>query len=115
HRGGTSGGFASEDPANNFITGAVPTEQPGGVFGACYGPEQERRASGTTARLMPSPSGRPPILSAAETDLESLLPDRWAASHPEQVLQHRLDESQRNATRRKEARQTRRAIAGPNA
>jgi transposase len=54
-------------------------------------------------------------LSAGETDLESLLPDRWAASHPEHVLQHRLDESRRKATRQKEARQERRAIAGPKA
>ncbi len=54
-------------------------------------------------------------LSAGETDLESLLPDRWAASHPEHVLQHRLDESRRKAARQKEARQTRRAIAGPKA
>ena len=51
-------------------------------------------------------------LSAGETDLESLLPDRWAASHPEHVLQHRLDESRRKATRQKEARQRRRARAG---
>ena len=42
-------------------------------------------------------------LSAGETDLESLLPDRWGASHPEHVLQHRLDESRRKATRKKEA------------
>lgn len=54
-------------------------------------------------------------LSAGETDLESLLPDRWAASHPEHVLQHRLDESRRKATRQKEARQERRAIAGRKA
>ena len=36
-------------------------------------------------------------LSAGETDLASLLPDRWAASRPEHVLQHRLDESRRRA------------------
>ena len=54
-------------------------------------------------------------LSAGETDLEPLLPDRWAANHPEHVLQHRLDESRRKATRQKEARQRRRAIAGPKA
>ena len=54
-------------------------------------------------------------LSADETDLESLLPDRWATSHPEHVLQHRLDESRRKATRQKAARQERRAIAGPKA
>ena len=41
-------------------------------------------------------------LSAGETDLESLLPDRWAASHPEHVLQHRLDESRRKESRQKE-------------
>jgi transposase len=52
-------------------------------------------------------------LSAGETDLESLLPDRWAASHPEHVLQHRLDESRRKESRQKAARQERRAIAGP--
>jgi hypothetical protein len=46
-------------------------------------------------------------LSAGETELESLLPNRWAASHPEHVLQHRLDES-----RRKASRQERRAAAG---
>ena len=43
-------------------------------------------------------------LSAGETDLESLLPDRWAASHPEHVLQHRLDESRRKAARQKATR-----------
>ena len=50
-------------------------------------------------------------LSAGETDLEALLPDRWAASHPEHVLKHRLDESRRKAARRKEKRQRRRASA----
>jgi transposase len=54
-------------------------------------------------------------LSAGETDLEPLLPDRWGASHPEHVLQHRLDESRRKATRQKEARQRRRATAGTKA
>ena len=48
-------------------------------------------------------------LSAGETDLESLLPDRWAASHPEHVLQHRLDESRRRAARQKATRERRRA------
>jgi transposase len=50
-------------------------------------------------------------LSAGETDLESLLPDRWAASHPEHVLQHRLDESRRKAARQQARRQGRRAAA----
>jgi transposase len=48
-------------------------------------------------------------LSVGETDLEALLPDRWAASHPESVLKHRLDESRRKAARQKEKRQRRRA------
>jgi len=51
-------------------------------------------------------------LSAGQTDLEPLLPDRWGGSHPEHVLQHRLDESRRKAARQKEARETRRAAAG---
>jgi transposase len=50
-------------------------------------------------------------LSAGETDLEPLLPDRWATNHPEHVLKHRLDESRRKATRKKEARRRRRANA----
>src|SRR5262249_13989912 len=52
-------------------------------------------------------------LSAGETDLELLLPDRWAASHPEHVLEHRLEETRRKAARHKTARQARRAVAGP--
>jgi transposase len=52
-------------------------------------------------------------LSAGEMDLEALLPDRWGASHPEHVLQHRLDEARRKAARQKEARATRRAAGGP--
>ena len=48
-------------------------------------------------------------LSAGDTDLESMLPDRWAASHPEHVLQHRLDESRRKAARTKATRERRRA------
>lgn len=51
-------------------------------------------------------------LSAGETDLESLLPDRWTASHPEHVLQHRLDESRRKAARKKATREQRRARVG---
>jgi transposase len=50
-------------------------------------------------------------LSGGETDLEALLPDRWAASHPEHVLKHRLEESRRKAARRKEKREQRRASA----
>jgi hypothetical protein len=54
-------------------------------------------------------------LGAGETDLESLLPDRWAASHPEYVLQHRLDETRRRAARQKARREHRRAKARPRA
>jgi len=54
-------------------------------------------------------------LSVGETELESLLPDRWAASHPEHVLQHRLDESRRRAARQKARRERRRATARPKA
>jgi hypothetical protein len=52
-------------------------------------------------------------LSAGQTDLEPLLPDRWGANHPECVLHHRLDESRRKAARQTRARQARRAMAGP--
>jgi hypothetical protein len=52
-------------------------------------------------------------LSTGETDLESLLADRWAASHPEQVLQHRLDESRQTAARQKARRERRRAARPP--
>jgi len=48
-------------------------------------------------------------LSVGETDLEALLPDRWGASHPEHVLEHRLDESRRRAARQKARRERRRA------
>jgi transposase len=51
-------------------------------------------------------------LSAGETELEPLLPDRWAATHPEQVLQHRLEQSRRKAARTKDSRQRRRERAG---
>ena len=50
-------------------------------------------------------------LSAGETDLEALLPDRWGASHPEHVLEHRLDESRRKAARQQEVRKGRGAAA----
>jgi transposase len=50
-------------------------------------------------------------LCAGETDLEAMLPDRWAAAHPEHVLPHRLDESRRKAARKKQARQARRERA----
>jgi len=52
-------------------------------------------------------------LSAGETNLEALLPDRWAMSHPEHVLEHRLEESRRKAARQKATRERRRAGRAP--
>ena len=52
-------------------------------------------------------------LSVEETDLTALLPDRWALSHPEYVLGHRLEESRRNAARTKERRDRRRGAGRP--
>jgi hypothetical protein len=46
-------------------------------------------------------------LCAAGLDLRSLLPDVWAAAHPEHFLQHRRDEAEaatRARTRRREKR-----------
>jgi transposase len=51
-------------------------------------------------------------LSGGATELEPLLPDRWAAAHPQQVLNHRIEESRRTAARKRDARQRRRAQAG---
>ncbi len=48
---------------------------------------------------------------ADDASLEELLPDRWAAQHPEAVLQHRLDESRRKATARRDRRRRRRVLA----
>lgn len=50
-------------------------------------------------------------LSGGATELEPLLPDRWAVTHPEHVLQHRIEESRRKAARKKDARQRRRERA----
>jgi hypothetical protein len=41
--------------------------------------------------------------------------ERYVLCRTDTVLQHRLDESRRKASRQKEARQERRAIAGPKA
>jgi transposase len=43
--------------------------------------------------------------------LETLLPDRWAAAHPEHVLSHRIDESRQKARCRDERRARRRSQA----
>lgn len=44
----------------------------------------------------------------ANPDLERLLPDRWAVTHPEFVLQHRLEESRARRTRQQARRAARR-------
>jgi len=41
--------------------------------------------------------------------LEDMLPDRWAAAHPEAILNHRLEESRTKATRTRARRAHRRA------
>lgn len=47
-------------------------------------------------------------LAAETTDLDALLPDRWAQAHPEHVLTYRLEESRQKRARQKAARTTRR-------
>ena len=48
-------------------------------------------------------------LHADDPRLEEMLPDRWAAAHPEAVLTHRLDESRVRAARTRSRRAHRRA------
>jgi transposase len=48
-------------------------------------------------------------MHANDNRLEAMLPDRWAAEHPEAVLTHRLDESRNKAARKREQRRRRRA------
>jgi hypothetical protein len=48
-------------------------------------------------------------LNADDPRLEEMLPDRWAAAHPEAILTHRLDESRSRATRTRARRAHRRA------
>ena len=47
-------------------------------------------------------------VDASRDVLASLLPDRWAAAHPEHVLAHRLEESRQKAQRRDQRRDQRR-------
>jgi len=46
-------------------------------------------------------------LAADTSDLDALLPDRWAAAHPEQLLTYRLEETRKKRARQK-AKRTRR-------
>ncbi len=48
-------------------------------------------------------------LHADDPQLEEMLPDHWAAAHPEAVLTHRLDESRAKAARTRARRAHRRA------
>ncbi len=48
-------------------------------------------------------------LHADDPRLEELLPDRWAAAHPEAILNHRLEESRTRAVRTRARRAHRRA------
>jgi hypothetical protein len=48
-------------------------------------------------------------LHADDPRLEEMLPDRWAAAHPEAILSHRLDESRVRAARTQARRAHRRA------
>lgn len=44
-----------------------------------------------------------------DTRLDEMLPDRWAAEHPESVLTYRLEESRQKAARQRDRRRRRRA------
>jgi transposase len=48
-------------------------------------------------------------LNADDPRLEEMLPDRWAAAHPEAILTHRLEESRARAARTRRRRAHRRA------
>jgi len=47
-------------------------------------------------------------LNADDPRLEEMLPDRWAAAHPEAILSHRLEESRVKAARTRQRRAYRR-------
>ncbi len=49
-------------------------------------------------------------LHADDSRLNEMLPDRWAADHPESILTYRLEESRQKAARQRERRQRRRAL-----
>ena len=48
-------------------------------------------------------------LNADDPRLQEMLPDRWAADHPETILNHRLEESRTKAIRTRARRAHRRA------
>jgi transposase len=49
-------------------------------------------------------------VDASPERLAELLPDRWAAAHPQHVLSHRLEESRQKARRRDQRRANRRGV-----
>ena len=52
-------------------------------------------------------------LHAEDSRLDEMLPDRWAANHPESVLTYRLEESRQTAATRRDRRRRRRATRRP--
>ena len=52
-------------------------------------------------------------LHADDSHLDEMLPDRWAAAHPESVLNYRLEESRQKAARQRERRRRRRVTRQP--
>jgi len=52
-------------------------------------------------------------LHAEDPRLDEMLPDRWAAEHPEMVLTYRLEESRQKAARQRDRRRRRRAQRRP--
>jgi transposase len=52
-------------------------------------------------------------LHADDARLDEMLPDRWAANHPESILTHRLEESRQKAARQRDRRQRRRTARRP--
>jgi hypothetical protein len=51
-------------------------------------------------------------LHAEDSQLESMLPDRWLIEHPEATLQHRLEEARTRAAKTSERRKHRRKQLG---
>ena len=52
-------------------------------------------------------------LHADDSRFDAMLPDRWAADHPEMVLTYRLEESRQKAARQRDRRRRRRATRRP--
>jgi transposase len=52
-------------------------------------------------------------LHAEDPHLDKMLPDRWAAEHPEMVLTYRLEESRQKAARQRDRRRRRRTQRQP--